>query len=954
MPSEAEEEGNRGYWRRKLAAYLHDSPEKVLSIFDHESRARRIAGEDWQPDERSRKEADWAASAADRLPFPPSRDTATPLTCFRHPLGGKTVPLNEADLPIGAAEEISQKSRPALVDEDPRRTFFATWRLWRNWASTQHPDFALYPAETRLPDHTIWNHLAVTSAMQGCLGGSLQSWIDDKKAGRPASTPDRPCFLLFTIGPVQDFIAAARSTRDLWSGSYLLSYLVARTLARVALDFGPDHVIFPNLCDQPLVDLLLKEEIWDQAETSDGRSLSDSFGFFAPESKPRLLTPTLPNRFLAVLPAEMVEHRDRGERFASPQAYAADLAKSLRTFLKKELAVQVSKAAAEALGDRFDSGRFATQVEDLLEIHWQVLPWPEDFAGAEALAASLPPDSDEFEYTPRAGLTAVRHLCGHGADGRYLSGGLPKSVASAWSALYSATDWLLDGAKAPRAFRARRGVDLETGRKNTKDSLNGRDEAVLVVRDRDDAEALSAALEKRLRKGKLLKEGEALAASTLVKRLWPFAFLAREHDFAPSDFAMPNTRSVAAGQPWAESDDDEAPDSDERYFAILALDGDSMGRWIGGGKLPPLAEVLSDECRAAYETAGADLAAHRRPLSPSWHLQFSEALGSFSLHAARRVVEAFDGRLIYSGGDDVLAMLPADRALLCAEALRLAFRGDPALNEKACGLPDRSAKRREDWRSDRKTPLFAVETPGFLQLAENRATRLGAEAGLLEDPVRFPAIVPGPEADCSVGIAIAHFKSPLQDVVKAAQTAEKRAKKAKGKATVAVSLFKRSGEISEWQARWESGGLALYGRIAERLEERQLTGRFPHRVCQLLEPHLDRTSSLGRRTDALSTEQATELISREFANAVERQSAPGKSRENMAELLPLLETYLSNLLQAEAPEASEAPEAEAESGSDSAVQRLLRSIVGLCTTVAFAHRTRSDADRTPAERQAAP
>lgn len=33
--------------------------------------------------------------------------------------------------------------------------------------------------------------------------------------------------LKFQIGPVQDFIAAARSTRDLWSGSYLLSWLVA-------------------------------------------------------------------------------------------------------------------------------------------------------------------------------------------------------------------------------------------------------------------------------------------------------------------------------------------------------------------------------------------------------------------------------------------------------------------------------------------------------------------------------------------------------------------------------------------------------------------------------------------------------------------------------------------------------------------------------------------------------
>src|SRR5438105_3317159 len=31
--------------------------------------------------------------------------------------------------------------------------------------------------------------------------------------------------LLFSIGPVQEFIASARTGRDLWTGSYLLSYL---------------------------------------------------------------------------------------------------------------------------------------------------------------------------------------------------------------------------------------------------------------------------------------------------------------------------------------------------------------------------------------------------------------------------------------------------------------------------------------------------------------------------------------------------------------------------------------------------------------------------------------------------------------------------------------------------------------------------------------------------------
>src|SRR5690349_13716188 len=49
---------------------------------------------------------------------------------------------------------------------------------------------------------------------------------------------------LFTIGPVQDFIAAARRTRDLWAGSQLLSEL-SRTAAKALRDDYDAQLIFP-------------------------------------------------------------------------------------------------------------------------------------------------------------------------------------------------------------------------------------------------------------------------------------------------------------------------------------------------------------------------------------------------------------------------------------------------------------------------------------------------------------------------------------------------------------------------------------------------------------------------------------------------------------------------------------------------------------------------------------
>lgn len=51
--------------------------------------------------------------------------------------------------------------------------------------------------------------------------------------------------LVVTLGPVQDFIAAARRTRDLWFGSHLLSEM-SRAAARALVDIG-GQLVFPAL-----------------------------------------------------------------------------------------------------------------------------------------------------------------------------------------------------------------------------------------------------------------------------------------------------------------------------------------------------------------------------------------------------------------------------------------------------------------------------------------------------------------------------------------------------------------------------------------------------------------------------------------------------------------------------------------------------------------------------------
>jgi len=105
------------------------------------------------------------------------------------------------------------------------------------------------------------------------------------------STPTNTQFFLFQVGPVQEFIAQARSTRDLWSGSYLLSWLTAHAIDEVAATDGA-RIIFPAPDEQPLLRWVKHQ----RALHRDSRAASK------PLVEAEVLTPNLPNRFFAVVP----------------------------------------------------------------------------------------------------------------------------------------------------------------------------------------------------------------------------------------------------------------------------------------------------------------------------------------------------------------------------------------------------------------------------------------------------------------------------------------------------------------------------------------------------------------------------------------------------------------------------------------------------------------------------
>jgi hypothetical protein len=796
-------------WQRKLLAFLHDPPSKPFNIVEHRAVAEpliRNAGFDdpnavaWFFD----KVCDHTAAAADRVVCPKSSDLKAgwdKMSVFKHPLGGGELRFEQPIDPVTAEKQVGDQ-QPHHADlgklpEDQRdwAKFFLHWRLWRQRCAEKHPSLAHMPADTRIPDHTIWTHCSIVSALQSCVK------VEDEK--RTVEVRDfQPAFLLVQIGPVQEFIAQARSTRDLWSGSYLLSWLIAHGIKAITDEVGPDCVLFPSLRGQPLFDFLHKESLYDKLDLWNELR----------HAHEHILTPNLPNRFLAVVP----------EWQAQQVAVAVEKAMQEELQLIGDACAQWLKVEEAALA------RWNQQLRQFLNVTWQTWTWETDVANAVAKHPELKPAHN-------AAITGIppehldprnyKHESWREGD-HWRSKIIPDAEGNpvidnpgfAWAAHYAEVDKWLAARRNTRDFEMwdweqqpnesnkdalERWLKREQARTGAvKDMLSGKEE---VIGSEDWQKALANI------PGHYFRDNEKLGALNLIKRVWHRAYLTDvmglEVYRAVRFESMPE---IAAGSP-------NPPPSAPKYLAIIALDGDSMGKWVSGENAPHWRDQLAGEAIEYFEQHEKLKALLGKPrhVSPSYHLQLSEALANFALYLAGPIVEHYDGQLIYAGGDDVVAMLPAENALKCAQALRMAFRGDPKLHTVFSGALD------------------IGEQTGFVGL--------DADAEIFSRTKRFvprgyPLIVPGKKADISAGIAIGHMHAPLQNLVEAARQAEKRAKQEYGKSAFAISLFKRSGETIQWGAKWDSHAIELAGQFAALSagDKPPLSAKFPYALARLL------------------------------------------------------------------------------------------------------------------------
>lgn len=879
-------------WQTKLAARIHDPAEKALILLrdpaGHENGTsaalRRLLGFDQLPENidpdndkvlsktvfkkglpraiyRLVERADWWAAAADRPQWPMTemkigQQKTFAVACWAqvrwtkdpvltHPLTGE-----QYKLPGGLSDtdfqDIKQRSFEHFsnllvkvgekdgVSQDLRKVFLAFWRFGPELVEEEDNGklgelWKLLPADTRIPDHSIWDHLDLTSAFAGAFA---------------ADSNNEAALLTLSIGPVQSFIAAARKMDDLWAGSHLLSRLSWEAMKPVCEAYGPDSILFPRLRGIPQVDLWLR----DKMELSDTLFEDCDWMKGSTDANP-LFSAALPNRFVAVVPASQAK-----EIAETVQQRVGEWLLQLGDDVVSRL---LKVAGFDVESTRVPYEQMREQLKGFPEIHWAAVPFSlikprnknkQTDLDTSALTTAMAPffgknDGQPSGFLDTSAWRVLQKEIDWGDNTIFFS----PNPGVLYPAIYDLTERVLAAAKTTRNFH-------QTEQKGWRCSLTG--ETEWLTTDRNQLVVPAGSRKDTLwtiianKKPAWAKKGEHLGALPAIKRLWPTIFaeevgkaleagergeqkvigrfvvsthtmsLAHQIDQwlesggkADADFgsrqadnmalprrlmrhqnrnALEQAKRIPGLLEVASETGDEAEyeqantlirkmlnvDKLETYYALLMMDGDKMGAILSGDEKTAITYRESfyhtvqdgfDE-RADQQEAIKQYGNQKRTISPNRHLTISGALNDFSQHIVRYVLEEEHlGRVVYAGGDDVLAMLPVADLLSSMQRLRLAYSGDDPEHEGGIyqGL---------------------TLQKGFALLKRGKRLQL----------MRMM----GKHATASCGAVIAHHRAPLSTVMRELRSAEKRAKNEGGRDSFSITVIKRSGGALYLTAKW--------------------------------------------------------------------------------------------------------------------------------------------------------
>jgi len=818
---------SKAFWQAKIWGLLHDSPLKSLQKskdgYGPWDSLRVMKG--WQKSNHIGK-ADTVASSSDRAAIGAmdgwsnvNYDNGLKL---RHLLSGKE---SHFELPssshlhewrnLSNSEEkksIKQLVRDTIPEtiresEDPKEVF---WYLWRYLpeALSRHPDInnpslLLTPAETRIPDCSIWSHNSMTAALSGCL------------AGYDGADNSRPHIVTFTFTPVQEMVKHSRKMQDFWAGSWLLHYLSASICWAWAEEFGPDSLVYPSLYAQPLIDR------WLLAKYPNFESLHDQEVIQAPKIR-QLLTAGFPNVLVIIVPEVKVKAAiDKARRVLTgedPQVRSPWM----------EIAKQVKQ---NVFGNEIiDPRTWESWLSSQWQTYWTAIP-----LGDKSQELSNPKEEKFEEWKKKQNELATlpdKNCLFTIEEGSFFNRLWKVNVGSWWAPLFDRVRLNLTAVKnarnwsLPTAFGMRSTIsgigpvvcgvikdswatdkEIEDFWSDQRGLFDGRErlnasEVVKrglerVLRNELEIEpqaeiptypdltvGVAGWLKCSDRPEQTHQDYQEICENILEEFNW-----ARELSDKPWGIPWIDDRSFGFNHPrllnsgWLIEDfnpDSSVPLTKEKkqeaieaektrlnkaldghfphnnptdWYVLVAGDGDDMGEWLKGTKMKSYREyVPSGFPRQQPPELEAkslnDFLNQTKRMGPATHAALSRALLDFSNQLVPYLTEErYAGRLIYGGGDDVLAytnLWEWDRWLW---DIRQCFKGQPDPSQQF----DHSG---DYWR-----------WKDINEIPDNLSAR--------------PLFTMGSNATISFGIIIAHHSVPLAIALESMWEAEEEAKEHK-------------------------------------------------------------------------------------------------------------------------------------------------------------------------------
>jgi CRISPR-associated protein Cmr2 len=437
-------------------------------------------------------------------------------------------------------------------------------------------------------------------------------------------------FILFTLGPVQGFIKAARSVRDLWSGSYLLSYLTYRAMKAIADRAGSEAIVFPALGELPL---------WKCAHGGQKQSI---------------LEPCIPNRFLAEVSADVAETLATRAEDECRKAWN-EIATSVREFLDAKNPHPTFTAA--------NGGLWQQQITTFFEIYTVVLPQKGcTLDRIQALLGAPPKEIWAGQHQLAQKMLAARKAIRQFPDYKptFPSGKVPQKDTLLGSLEHMGPG---DRAEANGFWEAATAKWDDRGSKVT----NGeRLCAVSLVKRFAWAQHFSKLF------GLNPRELRYEDTATIAAKKW-----LHDGERLVTDRARKfddNTAGAWSGQwlhwptrnpPKGDDDEDMIPESVWDHIQRKKRPKDRPKDKDGQGKPPTYYAAFvfdGDNMGDRYKEADANLCR-----------KLSKTLGNFALKEIGPIVENHHGELIYAGGDDALCLLPTETVLACAAKINEEF-----------------------------------------------------------------------------------------------------------------------------------------------------------------------------------------------------------------------------------------------------------------------------------------